>query len=533
MALTKLALTCALLTAGQAPSDVVYTNLRTGRIPPVINPERTAEIRELQLFMSPDRGRSWNQVDKITPDKDGFSYSVPCDGEYWYHVVIVNQQGKQEPSDLYKTPPMMKLIVDSKPPELKITSAQRQGDDLVVSWLVREDNPDPPKLKLEYRAADSTVWTPFQLSPGPQGTAKARLTTQAPLVVRLQFRDLANNAASVEAQVPGTVAAAVYNPPAGNPKAPDESLSPLAPSGRGAGGEGFSGIPTPPAVPDRPALPPPPPAYSPQPGQDLQSVGGLPPGVPSQPGTGAKTVAIASTADTSQGSPVPLQMPNAASPRAMPQLQVVNDPEIVLEYEVSKVGPSGLGKIEVWITRDGGANWIRFAEDPDASQATTSGQYKRTLTLPGEGVFGIRLVVESKAGIGKPAPRAGDLPDMLVEVDATPPEAKLFPLIPDTQRQGTVILSWTAKDRNLATTPITLEWAERSTGPWQIIAPNLPNSGRFPWVLPKNLPSHVYLKLTARDAAGNEAVAITRDPQLVDLSEPEGRLLRVMPANRR
>ena len=185
MVLTKIVFTLALLVAGQPPADVVYTNLRSGRIPSVIDPTRSAEIREMQLFVSPDRGRTWNQVDKITPDKDGFTYSTPADGEYWYHVVIVNQQGKQEPADLYKTPPMMKLIVDTKPPELKITSAQRQGDDLVVSWLVHEDNPDPAKLKLEYRTADSTVWTPIPLTPVPKGTATARLSTSAPLVVSL------------------------------------------------------------------------------------------------------------------------------------------------------------------------------------------------------------------------------------------------------------------------------------------------------------------------------------------------------------
>ena len=248
-------------------------------------------------------------------------------------------------------------------------------------------------------------------------------------------------------------------------------------------------------------------------------------------------VAIASSADASQGSPVPVQMPNHTQPRSMPAVQIVNEPEIVVDYEVSKIGPSGLGKIEVWITRDTGATWTRFAEDPDANQATTGGQYKRTLTLPGQGVYGISLVVKSKAGIGKPAPRAGDIPEMLVEVDTTPPEAQLLELVPDPQRRDTVILSWVATDRNLAPNPVTLEWAANATGPWQIIAANLPNtlqnSGRFPWLLPKSLPSHVYLKLTVRDTAGNEAVAVTREPQLVDLSEPEGRLVRVMPANKR
>ncbi len=226
MVFTKIALALAVLMAGQTPGDSVFTNLRSGRIPMGIQPDRIAEIRELKLFESPDHGRTWNEVDKITPDKEGgFKYAVPADGEYWYQVVAVNQQGKEEPSDIYKSPPMMKLIVDTKPPELKITSAQRQGDELVVSWAVREDNPDPSKLKLEYRTADSTVWTPIPLVPGPTGTAKTTLNTPATIVVRLQFKDLANNAASVEAQVSGTVAVTNYSTGAA-PQVPERGPAP-------------------------------------------------------------------------------------------------------------------------------------------------------------------------------------------------------------------------------------------------------------------------------------------------------------------
>jgi hypothetical protein len=337
------------------------------------------------------------------------------------------------------------------------------------------------------------------------------------LEVRMQFKDLANNAASVEAQVPALVATAAYTAPAGNPKAQDDPLP---------------GIPASPGAPAAAPLPPSAMARSSQMGPEIQTLGGFPP-VPQYPAPDAKMAAIASTTDNTQGSPVPMQMPNQASPRGMPQLQIVNDPEIVLEYEVSKIGPSGLGKIEVWLTRDNGANWVRFAEDPDASQATTGEQYKRTLLLPGEGVYGISLVVKSKAGIGKQGPRPGDVPEMLVEVDKTPPEAQLYQLVPDPQRRDTVILSWVAKDRNLAANPITLEWAERPMGPWQVIGAELPNAGRFPWTLPKSLPSHVYLRLLVRDKAGNEAVAVTPVPELVDLTEPEGKLLRVMPAGKK
>src|SRR5205823_3934169 len=74
---------------------------------------------------------------------------------------------------------------------------------------------------LEYRSADSTLWTPMALTPNPQGTARTHLTTAAPLVVRLKFTDQAKNSAQVEEQVQGGVAAAQYNPPAPEAKAPD------------------------------------------------------------------------------------------------------------------------------------------------------------------------------------------------------------------------------------------------------------------------------------------------------------------------
>jgi hypothetical protein len=43
--------------------------------------------------------------------------------------------------------------------------------------------------------------------------------------------------------------------------------------------------------------------------------------------------------------------------------------------------------------------------------------------------------------------------------------------------------------------------------------------------VPHNIPVSVYLRLRVRDEAGNEGVAMTGEPQLVDLSEPEGHLL--------
>jgi hypothetical protein len=517
--LTQLALTCALVMTGQTQGDTAYTSQRTFQIPAKIDPTRRDQMKEIQLYVSADRGKSWGRTAKITPDKTAFDLTVPSDGEYWYHICIVNQQGKQDPPEvaLYSLPPLLKLVVDTRPPELQITSATRQGDELVVSWLAREDNPDVASLTVEYRALDGQTWVAVPIPAQERnatGTVRAKVAATGPVVVKLSLADLAKNSKSVEKRVEAAAGSsvagsgAVLPPPplAANDLQKTAASSPII-------------DPPPPVGMDKTVIPPPPG----NPGATEQSSITL---------AGQQVVAKSQGfTDNSQGSAVP-QPPAATTQRKLPPLQIVNDPEIVLEYEVSKVGPSGLGAVQVWITRDNGNKWEPYMEDPNASQATAGSKYQRTLTLPGEGVFGISLVVKSKVGLGKPAPKSGDVPEMLVEVDTTPPSATVYKPMPDGTRRDTLILSWTATDRNLGPRPITLEWAERPTGPWNVIAAEVPNSGQYTWKLPPSLPSHVHLKLTVHDTAGNVAVAITDEPQLVDLSEPEGHLIMVRPAKK-
>ena len=138
------------------------------------------------------------------------------------------------------------------------------------------------------------------------------------------------------------------------------------------------------------------------------------------------------------------------------------------------------------------------------------------------GADGFYLVVKSKAGLGKPAPKSGDPPQVRVEVDTRPPTASLYAPQPDSARHDGLVLIWKAEDRNLAANPITLEWAAQRDGRWELIGePHLPNTGRYTWQVPDNIPPKVYLRLTVRDTAGNSAVAQTPEPILIDLTVPE------------
>ncbi len=217
------------------------------------------------------------------------------------------------------------------------------------------------------------------------------------------------------------------------------------------------------------------------------------------------------------------------SDAALPPLKIVNKQTKKLCFDVSKVGPSGLGSVDVYITTDEGEAWEKSTADPAASlpvspETREVGTQRGTVTvqLPKDGViYGFYLVVKSRAGLGKPGPKAGDAPQIRIEVDTTEPEAKLFQPQPDSNRPNALILTWEAKDRNLATNPISLEWSE-SGKDWHSIGDTmLPNTGRFVWQVSANIPPKVHLKLTVRDTAGNVAVAQTAAPVLIDLTEPQ------------
>jgi len=243
-------------------------------------------------------------------------------------------------------------------------------------------------------------------------------------------------------------------------------------------------------------------------------------------------------AKTDNGSPLAVS-PNATHTVAgmpLPATQIINVARFDLAYEVEQKGPSGISKAEVWITRDDGKTWQKWSETEKVESPVTVDLATRNNPQV-EGVYGLKIVLLSGAGLSKGPPISGDVPDMRFDVDLTPPVVKIYEPIPDPNQKDTLILRWQAVDRNLASDPITLEWAEQQDGPWNPIvgeesgaplsasapaaAKRLPNSGQYSWRLPANFPTHrVYLRVTAKDVAGNIGEVRSPHPILVDMNKP-------------
>jgi hypothetical protein len=217
-------------------------------------------------------------------------------------------------------------------------------------------------------------------------------------------------------------------------------------------------------------------------------------------------------------------------PACLPVVQHVNKRDLAIEYEISRVGKSGVGSVDLWWTQDDGRTWTT-APTPEKLDPVQKGRYQRSVALmEGDGVYGFTIVVRSRAGLGKRAPRPGDAPALRIELDTVPPSVSLLkPKLGSRGAHDALILMWKAEDKNLAPQPITLEWSEKATGPWRTIAADLANTGRYVWTVAPEVPLQVHVRIRARDLAGNEGVAVTPEPMLLDTIEPEARIVGIVP----
>jgi hypothetical protein len=494
------------------------------KIPISVQAGQRDKIKELLLFYSDDEGRTWHQSGSAGPEKDAFVFSAPKDGLYWFNICVIDPQGNRQPPDIYQSTPAQKVLVDTLKPAVRITSAVWQGDEIAVNWEIQEDHPDLATFKLEYHTPDAPalIWSSAPATPGLSGQTHFRVNYPGPIDVRLQISDLAGNSGTAQREV----AVRPTGAPIITAAAQTIAASPAAPAPNWP--EAPSTSPVPNSTAERPrtfepaALTATPPRLTPEPAWGGSSVPAstATPRYNPDPAPRFVNTTPASTNSTPYGAPT------VWTRSVNVPMQITNSTQVDLDYEVTKYGQSGIRSVELYLTLDDGRTWRRYGDDPDCKSPMH-------VNLPGEGTYGLRIVVSSRAGLGGKPPVDGDLPQMHLKVDTTSPLVKLAPPQPDPHRHNALLLQWNCSDDDLALNPITLQWAERLDGPWQNIAADLANINHYTWQLAPGMPYRVYLRVLARDMAGNIGVDETPEAVLVDLVEPEGQILGLVGTTRR
>ncbi|HZT80581.1 MAG TPA: hypothetical protein VFA26_10175 [Gemmataceae bacterium] len=481
----------------QAPAGAAlekkYTRSTQFRLPLDLRGLDPARLQEVMLYVRTPT-ENWSLKDHAPPTQKEFRLTNVPDGEYWFTIVTVDRNGNPSPPEVSRQPPGIVVVVDTQPPEveLQVVPAQASGA-LVVRCEARDANLDPTRSRVEGQRADQG-WQPLEPVPGMPGLF--RFPGGAPAEgewtgkVRCVAADRAGNVTTREAD-----ARLVAGRPAADAAAPaPRAAEPTAP------------LPRIETRSDKPVI-----LTGQAAGQQPEIVSGTRPAVENGPASRPLTeVPAHPTAAT------------AEAPAATPGRLLLNSTHAALEYRIDQVGPSGVGKVEVWLTKDGGQSWARLCEDTDKRSPVE-------FDLPGEGTYGVSLVVTNGNGGGDPAPSHGTPPDTVIEVDTTRPAVQLLAARPGTGSDaGSLVLFWTATDKNLAAEPISLYYAAQKEGPWHLVARGVRNEeGSYRWPVPKDAGAEFYFRIEAADQAGNVGRHELPERVVLDLSRPRGKVLGV------
>lgn len=213
----------------------------------------------------------------------------------------------------------------------------------------------------------------------------------------------------------------------------------------------------------------------------------------------------------------PGNLPNGERPR------MTNVRQFSLDYEVDSQGPAGVARVELWGTSDGGRTWSHWQDDADRTSPFD-------LTVDRDGIYGFRIVIVGGNQLASARPQPGDPADLWVGIDTSLPTVRLTSAIyGEGEHVGQLDLRWQAVDLWFGDRPITLLFSETPQGPWTTIAAGLPNTGQYFWQVEPRIPRHIYLRIEARDEAGNVAEHQITDPISTAGLVPQGRIRGLRP----
>jgi len=549
------------------------------RLPIHIDDRVRSNLNGLQLWVKAP-GADWAMVQAGPANQESFDYRAPKDGEYSFMFVAIDKNGHSIPSSLDSRPPHQFIIVDTMKPELGIQK-HPVSTDTHLECVMRDANPDFASIKLEFLGEDK-LWHPLDLvQPDHHGIFRVPHDKVLQGKVRASAKDKAGNSAERIFDLSDPLQSF------GLPPKPAVAENHSRAADKGAAQAGFNEQKKTDAlelkVPEIVVQPDPKPANdadardrdakkaanaetSATPPKALEVVAPdelkivVPDAVPQvvvpdakgadsykQPEALPKTVESKKITTTTDNKPVPFDpfLPDMKIPTEKPAMPVKNDipkPRVdealrselaqpdarqgsthriintahcTLNYAVENYVVGGQPKIEFWVTRDAGQSWSRINDE-------SGGSSPARLTLPGDGMYGIRVKAN---GNGAP-PRPGEAPDGWVEVDTAAPTVRMqTPVLGTGAKVGTLMIQWSAADKNLIPESINILHASRPDGPWQTVASNVANDGNYQWIIPPGIGSEIYLRVEATDRAGNVGRAELREP--FSMPQPKIKLLSI------
>jgi len=111
---------------------------------------------EVQLFVSVDRGATWQRCDRVKPEKGHFLFRAVSEGEYWFAICTLDRSGQLRPPK--PVAPGLRVIVDTTLPDLRLTARRGDAGEIVAAWEIAEPHLQPDSLSIQYRSDPTRPW---------------------------------------------------------------------------------------------------------------------------------------------------------------------------------------------------------------------------------------------------------------------------------------------------------------------------------------------------------------------------------------
>lgn len=508
------------------------------------------QLKEIRLYVSRDNGRSWkayqtlnrSQIESL-PSKN-WGVRTASDGEFWFALRIVDQNGNEFPQN--SAQPTWRILVNStgKP----LDSLMNQPTDARIA-AVPGATGNSAGNSVGTTSSDSGLvarpqWSPTADDAQPTGATVASSVganesgraSQSPNIVVYSVKDRGVNS------IPD-VSLPVYRIQNSNPM---EAFQQLAESSRGkrsrhSAKPQYSDSEAPSSKTESPADF----NESNESNESKASDESTVSLVADDLGLGSDSVAAPSDASiTLDDSPLETDSDSILGKNAKKsgesddlflfgnesamneeglnsKIRFMNHPELSIEYDVSAVGSSGVGRVELWSTLDDGMTWTYLAEDEDCVSPVQ-------VALKSDGKYGFQILVFNGAGVGMERPQAGSAPQMEVVLDRIAPRVQIYSIQLQAEF-GDLEIHWGAEDPNFGSNPVLLSWASSTEGPWRpMTTMPLENTGRFTWRIPDGIPGKVFIRIDVCDQAKNATTLVT-GPVVTDVVRPTGVILDAKP----
>ena len=218
------------------------------------------------------------------------------------------------------------------------------------------------------------------------------------------------------------------------------------------------------------------------------------------------------------------------------KVEFSNTRELIITSKLAKVTRSGVVKSHLFV-RTPTTNWAR-AEPGEKAEQIVAGENKEitwNYAVKGDGQYGFIVVPENAAGGRDPDPEPADPAQFLITVDTVDPVVSDVAAVvkPGARGNPKVEITWNARDENLESLPILVEYGIAPAGPWKPISPGggkIANSGSTTWDITDDIKEwKFWIKVSATDLAkrtGSKSLDPDK-PVIVDTDTPKARIEKV------